>query len=499
MVRFHWPVEGTQHCAWVPSGGVKLEEDKGVRHITVDMELAGQNETVMSLLTVPADYLDARRVSPLGIVLGHGSDAEESWRAPLLERLACHFAAAGHIVVRYFCPLKEQRRHRIFEKSFDVAAASPYAAAVKRWVFVGYDNGARIAAGVGAKVAARAPLAGFAFLSYPLLDPAPPPPKQKAGAALPADSIGPLAKLNELKLPAFFLCGEFDRLCPGARLKGALGEVLPGCDCRVIVLEELSGRFCIPGTKNLEDETLTTILQHVQTFFSALKSEGEGGGGLAACPLPKAAELEPSTRPLPDVPESPKRAPSPELEEPEPDSPPPPPRGARGTARRGPTGAAPPPAAAAAVRPGLPGGMIPVMGPNGQPMLVPAAALAGNPAAQQQLMMMQQTMLAQLQKQQAAGGGGAAGPAAAAAAQQQMQLQMALAMQQMAAAQRAAGAAVGAAPGVNPTALAAPNPAIAAMFQQQQQVQAHMAAAAQQQPQGDGGAAPMALDAQQQE
>ncbi|KAL4438236.1 hypothetical protein ABPG77_010597 [Micractinium sp. CCAP 211/92] len=487
MVRFHWPVEGTQHCAWVPHGGMKLEEDKGVRHITVDMELAGQNETVMSLLTVPADYLNASKVSPLGIMLAHGLDAEETWRGPLLERLACHFAAAGHVVARYFCPLKEQRRHRIFEKSFDVAAAAPYAAGVKRWLFVGYGNGARIAAGVGAKVAGRAPLAGFAFLSYPLLDPAPPPPKQKAGATPPADSIGPLAKLNEFKLPAFFLCGEFDRLCPGARLKETLAEALPDCDCRVMVLEDLSGRFCIPGTDDLGDGTVAAIIQHVQAFAAALNSSGEEGG-LTACSLPKAADLEPSTRPLPDVPESPKREPSPELEEPEPDSPPPQPRGARGAAaRRGPAGAAAAPAAAA-VRPGLPGGMIPVMGPNGQPMLVPAAALAGNPAAQQQLMMMQQTMMAAMQKQQAAGGGG---PAAAAAAQQQMQLQMALAMQQMAAAQRAAGGAAGATPGVNP--------AIAAMFQQQQvQAPAHVAAGAQpQQPQGDSGAAPMSLDAQQ--
>lgn len=29
--------------------------------------------------------------------------------------------------MRYHCPLKEQRRHRIFEKCFDVAATSPYA------------------------------------------------------------------------------------------------------------------------------------------------------------------------------------------------------------------------------------------------------------------------------------------------------------------------------------------------------------------------------------
>lgn len=170
----------------------------------------------MSLLTLPVDYLDATKVSPLGIVLAHGSDAEGTWRAALLERLACTFAAAGHVVARYYCPLKEQvrcrlpppqpqhtrraaldpclphlvrflilplswplllggvllracachhpptcafpahqrhrglqRRHRILEKSFDVAAASPYAAGVKRWLFVGYDNGARIAAGGG--------------------------------------------------------------------------------------------------------------------------------------------------------------------------------------------------------------------------------------------------------------------------------------------------------------------------------------------------------------
>ena len=43
---------------------------------------------------------------------------------------------------------------------------------------------------VGSKVGARGTglLAGFALLSYPLLDPAPPPPKQKLGAVPPADS-----------------------------------------------------------------------------------------------------------------------------------------------------------------------------------------------------------------------------------------------------------------------------------------------------------------------
>lgn len=101
----------------------------------------------MSLLTVPSAYLDASKVRPLGVVLAHGGDAEASWRGPLLEPLACALAAAGHVVMRYYCPLKEQRRHRILEKAADVAATSPYARAVKRWALVGFDNGARIAAG----------------------------------------------------------------------------------------------------------------------------------------------------------------------------------------------------------------------------------------------------------------------------------------------------------------------------------------------------------------
>ena len=57
-----------------------------------NQQLAGQNETVMSLLTLPPDYLDSGRVSPLGVVLAHGADAEETWRGPLLERLAAQLA-----------------------------------------------------------------------------------------------------------------------------------------------------------------------------------------------------------------------------------------------------------------------------------------------------------------------------------------------------------------------------------------------------------------------
>lgn len=57
----------------------------------------------MSLLTVPSDCLQPGRVSPLGLVLAHGGDAGETWKGPLMERLACDFAAAGHAVVREQC------------------------------------------------------------------------------------------------------------------------------------------------------------------------------------------------------------------------------------------------------------------------------------------------------------------------------------------------------------------------------------------------------------
>ena len=113
-------------------------------------QLAGQNETVRSMFTLPAEYLDASRLRGVGVVLAHGADAED-WRGPLLEPLAAQFARAGHVVMRYHCAQKEMRRLRIFEKALDVAASSPFARGVTRWVLVGYDNGARVVATAGLK------------------------------------------------------------------------------------------------------------------------------------------------------------------------------------------------------------------------------------------------------------------------------------------------------------------------------------------------------------
>ena len=54
-------------------------------------------------------------------------------------------------------------------------------------------------------------------------------------------AVAPLGKLSELRLPTLFVCGEFDRLCPGARLKEAAAELLPDSDVRVVCLEVRPG------------------------------------------------------------------------------------------------------------------------------------------------------------------------------------------------------------------------------------------------------------------
>ncbi len=58
-------------------------------------------------------------------------------------------------------------------------------------------------------------------------------------------TAGPLTKLAEGHLPVLFVCGEFDRLCPGSRLKETLAEALPAADARVVVLEV----SCVQGGK----------------------------------------------------------------------------------------------------------------------------------------------------------------------------------------------------------------------------------------------------------
>ena len=238
-------------AAPLPSGSSACAPQR-VQHGTLALDslpqLAGQNETCPALLTLPDAYLDAAVMQPVGLVLAHARDAD-SWQSGLMAAVAAHFAARGHVVARYYCRAKEQRRLRIFERTLDAAATCPLARAVRRWVLLGFDNGARIAAAVAVKP--RPSLAGLILVSYPLLDPQPPPPKQKAGAAPPSDSMGPLLKLSERqpRLPMLFITGELDPLCPTGRLKQAAEALAGQLDMRAAVLE-VRGRCgceCAPG------------------------------------------------------------------------------------------------------------------------------------------------------------------------------------------------------------------------------------------------------------
>ena len=153
MVRLHWHVEAGQ-SAFIPPGGIRLDEAQRVRHLRVEMEargrggqrgarpligaegqvaaaargrpaaaaagaaaqppatgepqppppppsatappptrqLAGQNETCPAIFSLPRDYLDAAALQPVGICLAHGRDAD-TWTSGLCASLADHFAA----------------------------------------------------------------------------------------------------------------------------------------------------------------------------------------------------------------------------------------------------------------------------------------------------------------------------------------------------------------------------------------------------------------------
>eukprot|EP00887_Chlorella_sp_A99_P007385 scaffold2.g7385.t1 len=405
MVRLHWHVDAGQ-SAFVPPGGIKLDAAAGVRHLHVEMELAGQNETCPAMITMPAAYLDAARISPVGIALAHARNAdtwqppppkqkagalpptdsmgplhklsERAQRLPLLfvigeldpvcptgklkeaaqmlageldmravvleeglaEALAQHFAARGHVVARYYCRAKEQRRLRIFERTLDAAITCPLARGVRKWVLVGFDNGARIAAAVAVKP--RPSLAGLVLVSYPLLDP-----------------------------------------------------------------QDLNGRLAPAGSRDASPAAIAAVVKQAQAFVAAAAA-----GDAAVAALPRAVDIVPSEKPIPEDPATPKASgepsPEPEGEEDGEEE-----GGGAAQAPAAPAGRPRRPAAAAAVAaaaaaaaglsraPVVPQGMVPVMGPTG-PVLVNS----------QQFMLMQQQMLAaQLQKQQASG---SLSPAAAA-------------------------------------------------------------------------------------
>jgi dienelactone hydrolase len=257
------------------------------RHPT---QLSGQNETCPALLTVPRNVFEPGVVQPVGLMIGHGNDAEDQ-RGQLLDTLAVHFAQRGHIVMRYYCRQKEMRRQRIYERTVDTAAFSPYAREVTKWVYCGHSNGARIATLVGYK--SPRSKAGFIFLSFPLLDPAPPPPKQKAGAAPPKDSLGPMYKLlDRCKAPQLYICGELDYDCPGADLKAQEVAIsAAGVDARAVIISDVDGHFKAPDAEQISEEALSTIVSLVETFLDAVKNDT-----VAMMDIPRFSDIVPSDR-----------------------------------------------------------------------------------------------------------------------------------------------------------------------------------------------------------
>jgi hypothetical protein len=415
MVRFHWMCEGSQG-SFVPPRGVTADEAAGVTHVAVEMELAGQHETCPALLTLPAAHLEEGGVRELGILLAHGADGD-AWRGPLLEALAARLAARGHVVGRYLCRQKEMRRQRIFERTADTAAAAPHARAVRRWVWVGLGNGARIAALVAAKAPRlRGRLAGAALLSYPLAEPAPPPPKTKT-ADVPRDSTGPLLRLAAAcpALPLLLVSGELDYNCPGADLKAIAPRLAAegAAGARAVILDDLDADFRLSGADAPTAEAVERVAALVERFVAAVAA-GDAGAAATAGGAPLEA-IVPSAR----VPPRP-AAPEPEEEEPEPlapPPPPPPPPHAPGAAPVAPPGINPAlfhqflAARAAAAggmgmaMPGLPGmaGGMPLPGMPGGPALSPQQQAALQ-AGLQQMMLQQQAfaMMAQAHAQAAA-------------------------------------------------------------------------------------------------
>jgi hypothetical protein len=247
---------------------------------------------------VSSNFLEDGSIKSVGVVIAHGVDAELQ-RGPFLSSLATHLAKQGYVVMRYYCKQKEQRRQRILERGVDTVVASPYARGVKKWVFIGHENGARIATLVGHKTHRRKH--GFIFLSYPLMEPAPPPSKQKAGAEPPADSIGPLIKLIEIvKAPQLFICGEMDYNCPGADLK-AVGPQLKaaGVDARAVIFENLDSHFKqLENATEVAPETSEKIFQLIDTFLQGVETDS-----MASVDLPSFDSIIPSDR-VPPRPEN---------------------------------------------------------------------------------------------------------------------------------------------------------------------------------------------------
>ncbi|KAF6256926.1 hypothetical protein COO60DRAFT_1702112 [Scenedesmus sp. NREL 46B-D3] len=274
MVRFHWHVEDGYGAYTPPQASKEVPGSSGVRHVSVRVDIAGDSSPMEAMFTIPAGYLhpEGGKVKDVGIVLGHGNDAEE-WNGPLLSEVAATLAKAGYIVVRYHSSAKELRRQRMFEKALDVCATSPYARCVQRWVLAGIGHGARLAAIVGPR--ARGHVCGYVFLSYPLTDAL----QTAKGPVLPDSSI----LLLRIPAPVLFVHAGSDAKAPVNQIRTVAAQMKPEAEPRLVEVPGADSSFASGEPAALAPETVAAVAEPVLEFVSALQS-----GSVNSCKLPLA-------------------------------------------------------------------------------------------------------------------------------------------------------------------------------------------------------------------
>ncbi len=103
MVRYHWHVEDG-HGAFIPPGSMAMHPCTHIQHALCEIQVPGQpGPNAEACFTVPMRHLNEGRVRDVGVILGHGDDAEE-WQGPLLTQTAVALAQAGEFMSHSMWP-----------------------------------------------------------------------------------------------------------------------------------------------------------------------------------------------------------------------------------------------------------------------------------------------------------------------------------------------------------------------------------------------------------
>eukprot|EP00798_Chlamydomonas_sp_ICE-L_P014660 gene14660-20695_t len=193
------------------------------------------------------------------------------------------YMIAGFPVMRYHSKdQSEKHRQTAFELALAVAASSPYARTVKRWVLIGVGTGGKVVATVGGNC--RGTIAGFAFLSYPLL-------KSQEEAAngskqevdnnnnnAPSTSSPSLGdELIDLRAPVLFMRGQHDQSSSSAAML-TLVNGMKTWDVRLAELQGVDGNFCFPKCTQLRMSTSKDISNTVLDFDGHLQGPTSKNG-----------------------------------------------------------------------------------------------------------------------------------------------------------------------------------------------------------------------------